>query len=86
MVPKDHSVTGVLRINICDDVAPSEHSKDCFSDSGMNWRAISGVPNDECVIAANTSEVPVIRTESERKHTLQHPFKYCDWLACLVVP
>jgi len=86
VVAENDCVTGVLRVNISDDVAPGEESEHCFSNPGVDGRAVSCVPDDKCVIAADASEIAVIRTEGKLQHALKHSFEDCDGLACLVIP
>jgi len=74
VVAENYYVAGMLWIYISDDVAPCEESEHCFSNAGVDGRAVSCVPDNKCVITADTCKVAVIRTEGELQHAVEHSF------------
>lgn len=76
----------MFRVDVSQDIAPTEHSEWNLSHSGVDWRGILSVPNDQSVILADTSQETAIRTESQKFDTVHHTFEDGKWLAGLVAP
>ena len=55
----------MLGVHVRDDVSPGQHRKDLLGDASVNGGSILGVPDNEGIVAANSCEVAIVRTERE---------------------
>lgn len=69
-----------------DVVTPGDHRDWEFGHSCVNSTTISGVPNDEGVVFAQSSQESVVWTESKLLNTNLHSFENCDRFFGLEIP